>query len=309
MRQEDLNPPGIVKAARALEEELAQKIKQREEKIVETTLEHARLQGEDLLRAKQHLGKRKFAPWLKSNFRFSRPTAYKYMRIARKWPIICKRGLQIATLEEVLRKLFGKAKPQTKCDSSAEAESPTIKPKSHRSKVEEPNNVTVPVEKIEAAADSTRVAADESAAADLTVQQQPSAERADVVGDADHAESQDETGNQTQKELQQLNPEAEYETAASNPKDALVMPIKDLRINEYFQGLNNELLHYHRKGTLMCGGIFPKQISEIMKNEDISVQLFLAVIQLKITLWKNYDERIESNEAKKTQKRERQKRK
>lgn len=34
-----------------------------------------------------------------------------------------------------------------------------------------------------------------------------------------------------------------------------------------------------------------------------------AVIQLKITLWKNFDELKESNEANKTQKRERQKRK
>jgi hypothetical protein len=197
MRQEQLNPPGIVKTAISLEEELAQKIKEREQKIVATTLEHARLQGQDLLRVKQHLGKRKFAPWLESNFGFSRPTAYKYIGIARNWELICKRGLQMETLEEVCRKLFGKAKGRTNRSSSPEAKSTTIEPEVSRSNDDEPSSVTVRVKKIETAADPTRVAADESTATDSTLPHEQPAQQADIAGDQDDPESQTETGHET----------------------------------------------------------------------------------------------------------------
>lgn len=297
MKKEDLNPPAIVKTAKSLEEELAQRIKDREQKIVESTMEHARLQGEDLLRARQHLGKRKFAPWLESNFGFSRPTAYKYMRIARNWELICKRRLQMEVLEEVCRTLFGKAKGRTKRSSSPEADSTTIEPEVSRSNEDEPSSVTVRVTKIETAADPTRVAADESTATDSTLQHEQPAMQADIAGDEDDTGSEKETGHETQKEVQQPKPAANDDAVASNPMNALVIPIKNPQVNEYFQGLCDELVDYHRKGSLILDGIFSAPIREMIKDEQPSVTIVLALMQRRVTLRKGQEEWKESKSS------------
>jgi hypothetical protein len=60
----DLIPPPIVRPAVRLAIALVQKINDREKKVVKATLDHAKQQGEDLLRAKKLLGSRKLAPWL-----------------------------------------------------------------------------------------------------------------------------------------------------------------------------------------------------------------------------------------------------
>jgi N6-adenosine-specific RNA methylase IME4 len=48
-------------------------------------LEHFRRAGEKLILAKQQCGHGQWLPWLKKNVRFSQPTAWAYMRVAKEW--------------------------------------------------------------------------------------------------------------------------------------------------------------------------------------------------------------------------------
>lgn len=274
MKPEKLNPPGIVKIAIRLEDELAQKIKEREEKIVETTLEHARLQGEDLLRAKQHLGKGKFKPWVEANFPRTRQAAYKYMRIAHNWDAICKRRLHLTNMEEVFRKLFGKAKSQTKRASSPDAQSTSSEPESSRSQEEEPNAVTVRVKKIETA-DLSRYGADESTATDSTRPQEQPGHQADVAGSEDDTESQKRTGHETPKEVQP-------ESVAGTSENVFVVPVKDHRIKEYLQNLMHAVHEDHRERGCPCTFGLPEEIGDLGKQEDAQVRLLLELLQAEI---------------------------
>src|SRR5262245_6077157 len=103
MKELHLAPPHVVRPAEDLAL-LAGRIKGREERAGQDLLEHARRQGQDLIKARQQCGPRKFAPWLREHFDFSRQTAYGYIRVAENWGAICKAGLPM-TVTQALRTL------------------------------------------------------------------------------------------------------------------------------------------------------------------------------------------------------------
>src|SRR5690349_20603178 len=87
MRPEDITPTAIVRAA----EDLATLAHQANaehragEGVTRKGLEHFRRAGEALLEAKAQCGHGRWLSWLKDNVQFSRPTAWKYMRLAKAW--------------------------------------------------------------------------------------------------------------------------------------------------------------------------------------------------------------------------------
>jgi hypothetical protein len=213
-------------------------------------------------------------------------------------------------MEEVFRKLFGKAEGQAKRASSPDAQSTSTEPEASRAKAEKPNPVTGPVNEIETAADPARIGDDESTATDSTRPQAEPAQQVDIARDADDTESQKETGHETQNEVQQPEPGAKDDAGASTPLNALVIPVKNPRVKDYYLGLKAELLYLHGKnGILTRGGIFPVDLDDIMKEEELPLQLLLAVVQLRISTWQNLEERkaAGTSEGKKTQQRGRHK--
>lgn len=87
-----INPPAAVRQVEDLDV-LAQQINEREEQGVRSLLEHARAQGDDLIRAKKGCGGHgKWLPWLQANVRFDRRTATRYMQIAGKWDTVSHLG-------------------------------------------------------------------------------------------------------------------------------------------------------------------------------------------------------------------------
>jgi hypothetical protein len=292
MRYEDLNPPAMVKIAMNLEEELAQKINEREEKIVTATLEHARIQGEDLRRLKQHLGKRKFAPWVKAHCRISRTTAYKYMKVADQWDAICKPGEQITSLRQVLRLLLGKrkAKHQSGPAPTPEDDPPTPEGANPCLNNEEPSSVSAPGETIQAGLEADGAVVAEPEEDERKPESEAQKERNHDSEDRARTKNDNKPARKPRRKGRQRHRRAQQEGATGKPSNALVIPIKHLHLKDYFLGLINELLEYHRKGIFMCGGIFPESVRAIMEEEDISVQLFLAVIQRQIDVKKTVEE-------------------
>jgi hypothetical protein len=83
-----INPPAIVRPVEDLDV-LARQINAREEEMVGSVLEHAKAQGEDLLRAKKACGHGKWLPWLNANVkRIKERQARSYMRLAKNWDTI-----------------------------------------------------------------------------------------------------------------------------------------------------------------------------------------------------------------------------
>ena len=82
---------------------LARRIGERERRAGRDLLEHAREQGEDLLRVQEQVGERKFAPWLRENIPgLTERTANNYKRIAREWAKIPE---TVSGIGEALRHL------------------------------------------------------------------------------------------------------------------------------------------------------------------------------------------------------------
>jgi hypothetical protein len=104
------NPPAAVRAAEDLES-LAQQINEREEQGVRSLLEHAKAQGEDLLRAKKRAGHGKWLKWVEANLSFSHDTAGRYMLIAEKWDEDKFRNVR--NLSDAIRLLTAPAPPST----------------------------------------------------------------------------------------------------------------------------------------------------------------------------------------------------
>jgi hypothetical protein len=102
MREPITNPPAIVKTAEDRLDAIARLINDRESKTTRDFLEHHVRQGRDLIRAKEMLGKRKFAPWLQKNFKFSRRTAYTYIMLAENGEFICEAASQISSVCEAV---------------------------------------------------------------------------------------------------------------------------------------------------------------------------------------------------------------
>lgn len=81
----NINPPAIVRNAEDLTE-LAKQINARERKEGADLLEHAKKQGEDLLRTKKLCGDGKWTAWLRTNITEISPRqCQRYTRIADKW--------------------------------------------------------------------------------------------------------------------------------------------------------------------------------------------------------------------------------
>jgi hypothetical protein len=66
------------------------------EKFTRKGLEQYRAAGEALIKAREQCGSRKFKPWLEANVKFTRQTAYAYIRVAENWDI-CKAAHTCAT--------------------------------------------------------------------------------------------------------------------------------------------------------------------------------------------------------------------
>lgn len=81
------NPPAAVCAAEDLKT-LAEQINTREEEGVRSLLEHARAQGEDLIRAKKVAGHGGWLKWLEKNIDVDPRTAQRYMLIADKYDTV-----------------------------------------------------------------------------------------------------------------------------------------------------------------------------------------------------------------------------
>jgi hypothetical protein len=101
----EINPPAIVRPAEDLVA-LARRINAREEEMVGSVLEHARAQGEDLLRAKKACGHGKWLPWLEANLRrVKKRQAQNYMRVARDWGRIKNAVNCVSGIEDAIRLL------------------------------------------------------------------------------------------------------------------------------------------------------------------------------------------------------------
>src|SRR5262249_50853293 len=137
---------------------------------------------------------------------------------------------------------------------------------------------------------ATATGARELEAAALISKSELSGRRVNGAGNGAPAERETEPAPTREREGQRPNPHANVDSLTSNSINALVIPIKHLHLKDYFQGLINELLDYHRQGIITCAGIFPESVRAMMKEEDISVQLFLAMLQLKIDTKKSVEE-------------------
>jgi hypothetical protein len=300
------------------------RIKDREEKVVDTTLEHARLQGADLLRAQQHLGKRKFAPWLKANFPFRRQTAYKYMRIARHWELICQRCLQITSLEEVARKLFGKGKVKknTEPASAAEAESgnsghdekpntetgPGEKPESTnvRANDEEACSGTAPGEKNEVGAEADSAGVADSEENERTPESERHEEQNYDNEESACDENDKKPDRQTQKEGRSRKPREKKEALPNSPTNAVVLPIKNRRVNEHFQMLMSQLIDFDSKGYVPRQRLFPYRVYDVTSKEDIQVELILILMQRHVDACERLDNSERKNRSKQTKNKRKQ---
>jgi hypothetical protein len=182
------------------------------------------------------------------------------------------------------RELFGKAK-----DKKATGHSPAPEVEQRPSEPailcpddEQRDTERLGVEKTETALGATGAGARELEAAALISESELSGRLPDEAGKVAPAERETEPDTTREREGQRPNPHAKADSLTSNSINALVIPIKHLHLKDYFQGLINKLLDYHCKGIFTCGGIFPESVRAIMKEEDMSVQLFLAVLQLQI---------------------------
>jgi hypothetical protein len=166
---------------------------------------------------------------------------------------------------------------------------------------EESSTVTVRVERIEAAGPS-RVEADESKATDSTRPQEQPAQEAGIAGGEEDTQSPEETGDEPPKEVPQPQPGAKDDPGASNPINALAIPTKNPRVNEYFLGLCDELVDSHRRSSWNLYGIFSKPIREMIKDEETWVTLVLALMQVRVTYLKGQEKPKEatSRDQKKT---------
>jgi hypothetical protein len=245
-----------------------------------------------LLRVKRLLDNRKFAPWVNTHCRISRTTAYKYMKVARNWDAICKPGLQIKSLRQVLRLLLGKrkAKQQRGSTPTPEAAPPTPEPTNVHPNDEEPSVGVVPGEAIEARSEADGAVVPEPEEDERNPELEVQEERNHDSEEKARTKNDNKPARKPRLQGRQRPRRAQDESASGKPTNALVISIKHLHLKDYFQGLITELLDYHRKGIFTCGGIFPESVRAIMKEEDISVQLFLAVIQLHIDTNKTVEE-------------------
>jgi hypothetical protein len=174
-------------------------------------------------------------------------------------------------MEEVFRKLFGKAKSQTKRASSPEAEPTTTEPEVSRSQDEEPNAVTGRVKKIETA-DPTRIGDDESTATDSTRPQEQPAQEAEIAGGEEDTKSQEETGEGIPEQVQPEN-------MAGASENAFVIHIKDRRVKQHLQYLMQAAREDLReRGWTYIAGL-PKEILELVKQEDALVQVLVELLQ------------------------------
>src|SRR5262249_1025306 len=66
-------------------------------------LEHARRQGELLIKARSTCGPRKFRPWRKEQVPFSEGTVYAYIKIAENWEDVIPLAAKGITLRDALK--------------------------------------------------------------------------------------------------------------------------------------------------------------------------------------------------------------
>lgn len=99
-----LNPPSIVRSAEEDLFALAKRIKDREQHTADNILQHAKEQGEDLMKVRRQVGSRKFAPWWKEHTDLGKTTVYAYIKIAENWERI-RSATELITVADALRVL------------------------------------------------------------------------------------------------------------------------------------------------------------------------------------------------------------
>lgn len=103
MRPEPPIPPAIVQEAEESLAALAARINDREQQVAQSVLDHAREQGELLLRAKARLGHGDWLPWLRANVTVKDRQARNYMALARGWDRVKSAVTADLTIEGALR--------------------------------------------------------------------------------------------------------------------------------------------------------------------------------------------------------------
>src|SRR5262245_24022310 len=94
--------PAIVRPADEEEAAVAARINARERAKAQDVLRHAKEQGEELVRMRERLGPRKFAPWWQEHLAIGKTTIYDYIKVAEGWEAIRSAAERITTLQGAL---------------------------------------------------------------------------------------------------------------------------------------------------------------------------------------------------------------
>ncbi len=193
------------------------------------------------------------------------------------WEAICNRGLQIAGLEEVLRKLFGKGKAKKYSKHGSESETdPT-----NSRQVEESKTESLPGEQIETPSNSERVENHEPDQDQLTPEQEQEEKPNERSHEMEAADHEDKPSQNAPKESRQNHSQEHSEDAVSNAKNKFVIAIKNPRVNDYLQGMMDDLLKARRKRGFL-EKIYPEEIRDFVTNEDSPARIILELVHFEL---------------------------